>query len=237
MKTWSSLSAEPGWPCPVECDLPNKCSTLPLWGLALHRSGDFDICCLRSLSFRVRSPGCLDRKRGQVKLGSKWGEKEVTPPRAGTKAPDTWKWHSWITPHNTGINLMQSHQWLQPNPHGEENHPVNEIQSITAVSNYCISGRLLTHQKGTHELIHLYLLQINYRETRKHRTVTGLKGKGRLERTLPFISLPYLEALWSLALNSGLFSLGFTTKLTSVPYCSDRHVLLLSMDQSGWKGA
>ena len=76
MKTWSSPPAEPGWPCPVECDLPNKCSTLTVWGLALHRSGDFDICGLRSLSFRVRSPGYLDRKRGQVKLGSKWGEKE-----------------------------------------------------------------------------------------------------------------------------------------------------------------
>lgn len=78
-------------------------------------------------------------------------------------------------------------------------------------------GRLVTHQKGTDELIHLYLLQINHTETRKHRAVTCLKGKERLER------LPYLEALWSLPLNSGLL-VGLTANLTSVPSCTYRRV-------------
>lgn len=222
MKTWNSPPAEPDWPCPVECDLPNKSSTLPVWGLALHRSGNFDICCLRSLSFRVRSPGCLDRKRGQVKLGSKWGEKEVTLPMAGTKAPDAWKRRSWITPHNTGINWTQSHQWLQPNPHGEENHPVS--RSWDTVNHNCFQllhfGADWLHIKSDTSLPATDKLHWDKDAQNCH----CLKGKERLERTLPFIRLPCLEALWSLALNSGLFSLGFTGNLTSAPYCTHRHV-------------
>ena len=138
------------------------------------------------------------------------------------------------TQHSYQLNAVKPVTPAKPSWRGEPpSQSVMRYSQSQLFQTTAFWGRLSTHQKGTDELIHLYLLQINYTETRKHLTVTGLKGKGRLERTLPFIRLPYLEALWSLALNSGLFSLGFTTNLTSVPYCSDRHVLLLSMDQSG----
>lgn len=169
MKTWNSPPAEPDWPCPVECDLPNKSSTLPVWGLALHRSGNFDICCLRSLSFRVRSPGCLDRKRGQVKLGSKWGEKEVTLPMAGTKA-QTRESDVLGSPHTIQVSTERSHtsdSSQTPMERRTTQSVGHEIQSITTVSNYCILGPT----GYTSKVIPLYLLQINYTETRTHRTV------------------------------------------------------------------
>ena len=100
----------------------------------------------------------------------------------------------------------------------------HEIQSITAVSNYCILGPTSYTSKGNWwtDTSLPATDKLHWDKDAQNRHL--LKGKERLERTLPFIRLPYLEALWSLALNSGLFSLGFTANLTSVPYCTHRHV-------------
>lgn len=192
---------------------------------------------LRSLNFWVNSPECLDRKGWHVELDSKWEENEVLLLMASTKAPDTWKSPSWTFLLNEVIRWMQI--LSEPTPLGEQNHqPTNyEKESITvALSQYTL-GWLVTHQKGTHILIHLlYPLQESCSDTRKHRVVTCLKKK-RPQRTLLFIILQDLEALWFLLPNSGLFSLWFTAPLRCVPYDSARRVMLPSMNRIRQKGA
>lgn len=100
----------------------------------------------------------------------------------------------------------------------------HEIQSITTVSNYCILGPTGYTSKGNWWSDTSLPATDKLHWDKDAQNCHCLKGKERLERTLPFIRLPCLEALWSLALNSGLFSLGFTANLTSAPYCTHRHV-------------